>query len=164
MRKLGLVFAIVVCLVGVTGQASAGTDIVVTVSLASVTSVSVTPDTWVIGAVILDETDVLAVSALNDGTEPINLTITGASGEGLWTIGATTDLNQFTVEAKNGTPALTTSDSIFLTASPSATINVSSIAAGNSQDFSLEYTAPSSNTDTVGDPQGFTIVITASAA
>ncbi len=164
MRKLGLVFAIVVCLVGVTGQTSAGTDIVVTVSLASVTSVSVTPGTWDIGAIVLDETDILAVSAENDGTEAINLTITGDDGDGLWTIGASTALNQFSVEAKGGSPALTNSDSIFLTTSASATINVSSIGAGSTQDFNLEYTAPSSNDKATTISQGFTIVITASAS
>lgn len=168
MKKLVLVIVMIACLVGITGQASAATfgNIAVTVSLVSVTSVSVTPDTWNIGTIGFGGTNVLAVSATNNGTESIDLTITGAdSAAGAWLIGSTVPpgADEFSVEAKTGTPALNNSDSIFLTSAASAPINAAAITAGNSQDFSLEYTAPSSNTDTVGDPQGFTIVITASA-
>lgn len=164
MKKLVLVFAMVACLVGVTGQASAATtgNIAVTVSLASVTSVSVTPGTWPIGAITFDAVDLLSFSASNDGTEAINLTITGADGAGLWLIGATTGLNQFTVEAKNGTPALL-GTAFFLTKTAIA-LNVASIGTGSAQAFDLEYTAPSSNDKTIGISQGFTVVITASAA
>ena len=165
MKKLVLVIVMTMCLIGVTGQASAATtgNINVTVSLVSVTSVTVSPGSWSIGPIGFNGTNVLAVTAGNDGTEAINLTITGADGAGNWVIGSSNDADQFSVEAKTGTPALTNSDSIFLTTAASATINVSAITAGNSQDFSLEYTAPDSNTDTVGTSQGFTIVITASA-
>ena len=165
MKKLVLVIVMTMCLIGITGQASAATtgNIAVTVSLVSVTSVSVTPDNWGIGPIGFNGTNVLAVSASNDGTESINLTITGANGAGTCVIGSSNGADQFSVEARTGTPALTNSDSIFLTTVASATINGSAITAGNSQDFSLEYTAPSSNTDTVGASQGFTIVITASA-
>ena len=167
MKKLVIVFAMVACLIGVTGQASAATtgNISVTVSLVSVTSVSVTPGSWSIGEITFGQIVTLTpVTATNNGTEPINLTITGANGAGTWVIGGSSDADQFSVEAKNGAPSLTNTDSHFLINGASPTINVSSITAGNSQVFDLVYTAPSSNTDTVGASQGFTIVITASAS
>ena len=164
MKKLVVVFAMAACLVGAAGQASAATtgNISVTVSLMSVTSVLVTPGSWPIGATTFGATDLLSFSAENDGTEAINLTITGANGAGGWTLGGSSGADQFSVEASNGTPALS-GGTFFLTIG-ALTLNVSSIATGNAQTFDLEYTAPSSNTNTVGASQNFIIVITASAA
>ena len=100
MKKLVVVFAMAACLVGAAGQASAATtgNISVTVSLMSVTSVLVTPGSWPIGATTFGATDLLSFSAENDGTEAINLTITGANGAGGWTIGGSSGADQFSVD------------------------------------------------------------------
>lgn len=165
MKKLVLVFTIAACLVGVTGQASAATtgNISVTVSLVSVVSVLVTPGTWSIGPITFGQVVQLdGISAANNGTESITLNITGANGANGWSIGGSSGVDTFSVQVDNGAPLLSPT-SFFLT-TEAIGLNAAAITAGNMQDFDLEYTAPSSNTQTVGDSQNFTIVITASAA
>ena len=159
MRKLGLVFAIVVCLVGVTGQASAATTdtITVTVSLGEVISVTLDEPTWSIGAIAIDfVSSAFPVVATNAGNVDIDLDINGENGAGGWTMAASVGTDAFRVTV---TPAviaafpMTTGGTKMFDALPHTTSNTTS--------FDLTYNAPSGDTAGPVD-QGFTITVTAS--
>ncbi len=162
MRKLVLVFAIVVCLVGVTGQASAATTdtITVTVSLASVISVTLDQPTWVVGEIALDFVSAsFPVVATNAGNVDIDLVIKGTNGAGGWALGSpdASDVFEVGVTPAVVTPfALTTGDLSLHNTLPHTTSNTTS--------FGLVYNAPSADTVGPGTAQGFTITVTASAS
>ena len=162
MKKLVLVFAMAACLVGVTGRASAApTDsITVTVSLASVISVTLDQATWVVGEIALDfVSSPFSVVATNAGNVDIDLDINGTDSGGGWTLGATDAENVFAVGVTPAavTPfALTTGDLSLHDALPHTTSNTTG--------FGLVYNAPSANTFDAGVDQGFTITVTASAS
>lgn len=162
MKKLVLVFAMAACLVGFTGQASAATTdtITVTVSLASVISVTLDQPTWVVGEIALDfVSSPFPVVATNAGNVDIDLVINGTDSGGGWTLGATDASDVYAVEvtpAGDSSFALTTGDSSLDAALPHTTSNTKS--------FDLVYNAPSANTFDAGVAQGFTITVTASAS
>ena len=162
MKKLVLVFAMAACLVGVTGRASAATtdSITVTVSLASVISVTLDQAAWVVGEIALDfVSSSFPVVATNAGNVDIDLVINGTDSGGGWTLEATdaSDVYAVVVTPAVVTPFdLTTGDLSLHDALPHTTSNTTS--------FDLVYNAPSANTFDAGVNQGFTITVTASAS
>ncbi len=155
MKKRMLIVLTALCLLGGAYQARAAdtATISVTVSLQSVISVSVTPDTWALGAVALSSTSSAASFTAAVGNTASKLEIVGADGAGGWAIGATPGADRFTVAVTS--PALTLTKSYQTLAA--------SVAAYGSQAFSLTYSAPTSDTKGGGVSQGFTITVKASA-
>jgi len=152
MRKAMLVLAVVglVCLTGPARAADTDT-ISVTVSLAVVISVDVTPATWNIGATALSYISAPhACSATNDGNVTEDLTITGADGANGWTIASNPGTDEFAVKLADGTPLTT-----------SAIPLVSSLAVGSSHPFEIAYFGPTDDTQGGGVDHSFTITITA---
>jgi len=159
MKKGTLILVLAMALVGLTGRAWAQTDTIeVTVSLASVVSVNVTPAEWNMGAIA---TEYVSSSepfvAGNDGNVTEDFTITGANAANNWNIGSPAALDTFQVE-------LTDNDQtdIPLTTSPIAL--ESGVAAAGTHDFSLVYSAPTSDAQGGGKDHSFTITVTASAS
>ncbi len=156
MKKTALMLALVVGVVGMTGRAwAADTDTIsVTVSLETLISVSVTPDSWPIGPIGLGGTNALAsTTAANDGNVAETFDIMGSDGAGGWVIGTPADADQFEVAVTAG-PKLSTSYQQL----------VATVAAGADFVFDLTYTAPDPDTYGGGVDQSFTITIKASAA
>ena len=127
--------------------------ITVTVSLAGEVSVSLTPTSWVIGAIALNTTSSPESFTATVGNVSTDLTIMGSGGEGGWAIG-TAGSNTFEV-AVDTTPSSIT---LITTDQPLAT----AVAAYGEKVFNLTYTAPSE--DTYGPvSQEFSVTVTASA-
>jgi len=147
--------ALAACLMGVAWQArAADTDtITVTVSLESVISVSVTPNTWNIGAVSLSGSSGPASFTATVGNTATKLEIMGSNGAGGWAIGATAGADQFVVAVSSPAITLTTSYQ---------TLDASVAAYGNKA-FDLTYSAPTSDTKGAGVDQSFAITLKASA-
>ena len=155
MRKLSVVLALGMCLVGVAGQAWAADEdtITVTVSLESVISVVVAPDTWVIGAIAIDGSDGPESFTATVGNIATKLEIKGADGAGGWVIGTPGAANQFEVACSNPVLTLTLVDQVLS----------ASVAAYGNHAFDLTYTAPTSDTLGGGVDQSFSITLKASA-
>lgn len=162
-KQATLMTALALCLLVAAGQAAAATTgtISVTVSLQSTVSVDVSPTTWNIGPIALDGTDTLTpVTATNNGNVTIDLNIKGSNGATNWTInGTSTGADQFTVQAHNGTPALSPTSFLLTTVDHALS---SSLATSSSQTFDLTFTAPSSDTGGGGADQSFDVTVTAS--
>jgi len=160
MKRGTLLLVVALALVGLTGRAwAAETDtITVTVSLTSVVSVSVSPAAWNIGAISLNGTNgPESFTATNDGNVTEDLTITGANGANSWNIGATADLDQFSVILDEGDVS---EDALETTPVPLT----SSLASEAGHAFDLTYHAPSDDNQGGGADHSFTITITASAS
>jgi hypothetical protein len=132
---------------------AADTDTIsVTVSLESVLSVTVTPDSWSIGAIALSGTSGPSTFTATVGNSATKLEIVGADGAGGWTIASTPGLNQFSVTVTSPTLTLTKTYQVL----------AASVAAYGSKLFSLTYAAPSSDDKGAGVSQNFTITVRAS--
>ena len=157
MNKRTLTLPLVIGLINMMGQAWAASSdtIAVTVSLVETISVSVTPNSWNIGAVSLSSTSGPAsFTATNDGNTTSTLDIMGADGSGGWIIGTPPGADRFEVAVT--APAITLTKSYQQLAA--------SLGIGADQDFQLTYKSPTSDSKGGGVNQGFTITVKASAA
>lgn len=155
MRRAFMTMVVAASLLGVGGQAwAADTDtITVTVSLEAVISVSVSPNTWNIGAISLGGSNGPQGFTATVGNSATKLEIMGSNGAGGWTIGATPGADRFVVAVTSPAITLTTA---FQTLE-------ASVAAYGNKAFGLTYTAPTSDTQGGGVNQSFTITLKASA-
>jgi hypothetical protein len=154
MKRLLFSAAAMLCLAAVTGQAQAQTTdtISVIVSYEEVVSVSVSPDTWNLGAISRGMTyGPQSFTATNDGNVTEDLTITGSNGANGWNIGSATGTDTFTVELD--------ADNLLMTTPLSLT---SGLASSASYPFDLTYKSPDDDTQGGGVDHSFTITITAS--
>ena len=155
MRRVTLMTAVAACLLGIGGQAwAADTDtITVTVSLEAVISVSVSPNTWNIGAIALSGVNGPQAFTATVGNSATKLEIMGSNGAGGWTIGATPGADRFVVAVSSPAITLTTAYQ---------TLDASVAAYGN-KGFDLTYSAPASDTKGGGVDQSFAVTLKASA-
>jgi hypothetical protein len=159
MKRGTLILVLAIALVGLTGQTwAAETDtITVTVSMESVVSVSVSPDAWNIGAVSEGgASGAESFTATNDGNVTEDLTITGANGANGWNIGAAAGVDVFAVMLDRSLPS-----EDMLETGPVPLTDALAPAAGHA--FTLDYLAPTSDTQGGGVDHSFSITITASA-
>jgi len=157
MKKVALMIALAVGLVGVTGPAwAAQTDtITVTVSLASIIAVSLDSNTWNIGPVALTDTDTSPTfTATNDGNVNIDLDIKSSDGANGWTVGTVGPDDVFQVDVTTPSLTLTTVDQSLAT----------SVAPAGTKTIDMTYTAPTTDTQGGGVDHSFTITVTASAS
>jgi hypothetical protein len=155
MKRAGWILAVAVALAGLGRQAAAQTDsISVTVSLAEVVSVSVTPNAWNIGPIALSGTNGPTSFTATVGNTATQLDILGSNAAGGWTLADTPGLNQFVVSVASPAITLTTAYQAL----------AASVPAYGSQDFALTYQAPSSDNIGGGVSQAFTVTVRASAA
>jgi hypothetical protein len=154
VRRTALVLGLAVCLAGIVAHAwAAETDsISVTVSLQSVISVAVLPHSWAIGGIGLNSTTGPQAFSATVGNTATKLEIMGANGAGGWTIGTSAVADQFKVAVSD--PAINLSTAYQELAA--------SVAAYGKKDFSLTYSAPTSDTRGGGVDQGFSITLKAS--
>lgn len=155
VKRTALVLGLAVCLAGVVAHAwAAETDsISVTVSLQSLISVAVLPNSWPIGSITLNSTagpQPFSATVENNATK---LEIMGSNGAGGWTIGASAGADQFKVAVSD--PAINLSTTYQALAA--------SVATYGKKDFALTYSAPTSDTKGGGVDQGFSITLKASA-
>ena len=157
MKKTTLLLVLALSLLGFMGPASAATTdtITVTVSLASVISVSLDSGAWNIGAITLGVTSGSPIYiATNDGNVNIDLAIACSDGLNGWTVGTVGSDNVFQVDVTSPELTLLTTDL------PLAT----GVAPLGTKTFDMTYTAPTSDTQGGGVDHTFTITITASLA
>ena len=135
------------------------TYIWVEVDYVSGVSISVSPTSYDFGLVGEGETKATGLTYFtlsNDGDVIVNTTIAGEalSGTGAtdWALGATAGADTYALKA--GTTAYD------ITVTTTATDFVMGLAPGGTQDFGLEFTAPTSMTD-VNDEKSGTVTITA---
>ena len=155
MKKILLVLIAAMCVVGLAGNSWAATEdtISVSVELASVVSVSVTPNSWNIGPTTLSATSTQSCSAQNDGNVLIDLAARATNGANGWTLGNPAASDVFSVRY-GASLYLTTSDQTCATAiGPSGTLP-----------FDLTYEAPSGDSFGGGVSQAFLVTLTASAS
>lgn len=152
MKRALLMTALILCLAGLTDQVQAQTDTIsVTVSMETIVSVTVTPDTWNLGAIATSTVyGPQACTATNNGNVRQDLTITGSDGLGGWILGATPGTDTFAVDV-DGSPLSTTPLSL-----------TSGLPASSSYPFNLSYSSPTADTQGGGANHNFTITITAS--
>ncbi|MBP8132070.1 MAG: hypothetical protein KA184_21015 [Candidatus Hydrogenedentes bacterium] len=155
MRRASVMMAAAACLLGVCGQVwAADTDtITVTVSLEAVISVSVSPNTWNIGAIALSGTNGPQSFTATVGNSATKLEIMGSNGAGGWTIGATPGADRFVVAVTSPAITLTTAYQTL----------EASVAAYGSKGFDLTYSAPVSDTKGGGVDQSCVVTLKASA-
>lgn len=154
MRKGILALTLAVCLIGLTGQSWAAetASISVTVSLEEAVSVSVTPDTWVIGPIGLSGSDgPESFTAENEGNVAIDLTITGTNGADGWTLAASAGAETFSVAVADPAITLTTGDQSLAT----------NVAVSGTKAIDLTYSAPTSSSAGGGADQGFSVTVSA---
>ena len=150
-KKMLICMTALALIAGVAMKAEAAdATITVTVTMQNV-AVSVSPDSWAIGAVEASSvTDPESFTATNDGNVSEDLVISvGPSAN--WTAEASADANKFVMEL-DGTTALSGTP-ISLQAG---------VAGGGNKTFNLVFTAPSSST--VYTEQSITVTISASAS
>ena len=159
MKKGTLILVLALALVGLTGQAWAAEEdtIIVTVSMESVVSVDVTPAAWNIGAVSEGGSNGEAFTATNDGNVTEDLTITGANGANSWNLGPAPGVDVFAVMLDRSLPS---EDMLETSPVPLTT----SLAPAAGYAFTLDYSAPTSDTQGGGLDHSFSITITASAS
>jgi len=154
MRQKTIVLSLL-CFLFLTARAFAGdtASISVTVSLESVISVSVTPNSWGINSISLGSTTPSQTFEATVGNTATQLEIKGSDANGGWVIGNSADSDQFKVNCTD--PAL----------SLLSTYQVldSGIAAYGSKSFGLTYSAPTTDTKGGGVDQSFIISLKASA-
>jgi len=156
MKKAILMLMAAVCLLGAAGPIwAADTDTIsVTVSLEETVSVSVTPNSWTIGAIGLSGTNGPTSFTATVGNTATKLEIMGSNGAGGWMIDATADEDQFVVAVTSPAITLTTAYQEL----------DAGVAAYGSKDFLLTYSAPTRDTKGAGLDQGFTVTLKASVA
>ena len=161
MNRTILATTVALCLLGLGGQAAAQSDtgtITVSVALADVLSINVTPSTWTIGDVMLGGTvypnSLDNHSVVNNGTVMVDLSIQATDGANGWVIGSTPGIDTFTVKALLDTVTLSTTP----------TLLDSNVAAANGTDLDMNYYSPTGDTQGGGMEHSFTITITASAS
>ncbi len=151
--SLILVMALAALLSAESADAATTDTITVTVSLQTVISVTVTPDTWTIGAIALSSTVGPESFSASVGNTATKLEIKATDGAGGWSLGGTPSLDQFSVTVASPPLTLTTTNQTL----------AASVAANGSVGFDLTYAAPLSDSQGAGTAQGFTITLTASA-
>ena len=158
MNRTVLLTAVALCLLGFSGQAYAQSDtdtISVTVSLADVLSIDVSPDTWTIGDVALGgivyPNSLDNHSVANNGTVMADVSIQASDGANGWVIGGTPGIDTFSVRAHL--------DTITLATTP--TLLESDMAANTGTSLDLNYYSPTGDTQGGGVDHSFTITITA---
>ena len=154
MKRKALIFALAVISSGSLNRTWAATSdtITITVSLAQIISVSVTPNAWNIGAMVLSGTAGPSSFTATVGNTTTTLEIVGSDGAGGWTLGATAGLNQFAVAVSN--PALTLTK-VYQTLHAGVPVN-------GSWSFALTYFAPSQDNKGAGLNQSVAITLRAS--
>ena len=153
MKKFMFLIALITlcCFGAVPAQAMVETGtgtISVTVSLAGQVSVSLTPTSWVIGAIALNTASSQSFTA-TVGNVSTDLNIKGSNGAGGWSIGTPVAENTFVVAVVDSLITLTTTDQLLAT-----------VAAYGDESFELTYTAPSADTHGAVS-QDFTVTVTA---
>jgi len=159
MKRAMVVLAVVAGVMGQKGQAwptvPEGTDTIsVTVSLAEIISVSVTPDSWAIGPIALGGVSEPKSFTASVGNVNTKLEIESTDAAGGWKIGPVTGADQFAATVT--TPPLSLSTAYQQLAA--------SVAKYSSQGFDLTYHAPTSDTKGGGVDQSFTVTLKASEA
>jgi len=137
-------------------KAATSDSIAVTVTLQNI-SVSMTPDVWDIVAIVPGDSIKLVVVATNDGNVDEDLTISTSDSAG-WVAGASADTDQFLMEFKLGvTPTFPGTEIT------NAGVTLVDPLAVGTQDFELQFTAPTNNS--VGETQqDITVTVSAAAA
>ena len=156
MKKGTLILALAVCLVGLTGQAWAGTtdQISVTVSLGSIISVDLDANTWTIGAITVSGTPEASpqFTAENDGNVDINLDIKASNGANSWLLGSPAASDTFEVTVTTPSLTLTISDQALTT----------NLAPAATKTIDMTYTPPTADTQGGGVDHSFSVTVTAS--
>ena len=156
MRKATLILALAMALVGLTGQAQAGTEdsISVTVSLGSIISVDLDIGAWNIGAIVLSGSSVSPTfTAENDGNVNIDLDITASDVANGWSLGSPAASDTFEVTVTTPSLTLTTDDQALTT----------NLAPTLTKTIDMTYNAPTADTQGGGTDHSFTVTVTASA-
>lgn len=151
MKKFMFLIALITlcCFGAVQAQAANTGTISVTVSL-GVISVTLAPDSWNIGPILLSGTSSESFTT-TVGNVSTDLNIKGSNGDGGWAIG-TAGSDIFEVEVTGSgitTFSLATSD-----------LDLATVAAGGNKDFNLTYKAPSEDTKGAVS-QDFIVTVTA---
>lgn len=136
MKKALLIASLLaaVMVVGVT-QATAQEEIIVTVTIPSVISVSLSTGAWAIGDVTLGETKASSsFTATNDGNVAETFTIQGGESTP-WACGASAGSETFAMKAQGG-------DLTSLTSICSLQTLETPVAIGGEVTFTLSFTAP----------------------
>jgi hypothetical protein len=160
MKKALLIMSlfIVGMLVGVP-QATAQEDdqITVTVTIPSVVSVSLTPDSWGIGDVTLSQTVTsTSFTATNNGNVTEDFAIQCGDSDN-WTCGTSAGNDVFLMEAQGG-------DLIsWIEIDTSRTLETDLVKTTGSVSFTLRFTAPT-DTTAMNTQQSIPVTVTASAA
>jgi len=154
MKRNMLVFMAALTSLALAGQARAATTdtITVTVSLAEVISVAVTPSAWNIGPITLGTVHGPTSFTATVGNSATRLEIVGSDGAGGWTLGGTAGLNRFVVTVAN--PALTLSKVYQVLAA--------SAPAYGSHSFTLTYGVPTQDNKGGAVSQSFAVTLRAS--
>ncbi len=134
-------------------QAATTDTITVTVSLQSVISVSVTPNTWNITPLALTDTAPSPMFTATVGNTATRLQIKATNAAGGWTLGSPPALDRFSVTVTSPPLTLTTANQTL----------AASVTANGSVNFNLTYAAPTDDSKGAGVAQGFTITLTASS-
>jgi len=131
--------------------------ITVSVSLQETISISLTPTSWDIGAISLGQSyESSEFTVSNDGNVAEDISIKATDGAGGWTLGTTTGEDTFTLSAD-----VSPYSSYDIAISTSDTAIISNLSSGNSSNFKLQYSSPTSDTKGGGISQNFTITLTA---
>jgi hypothetical protein len=152
MLAIILLLGLVVC--AATARAAETGAIAVTVSLATETSVTLTPTSWNIGAIALGSTNGPTSFTATVGNINTKLEIKGEDPPGGWTIGSPPASDRFEVAVASPALTLTTSYQVL----------AASVTFYQSLDFGLTYKAPTGDTKGGGVNQDFNITVKASAA
>jgi hypothetical protein len=121
-------------------------------------SVSVSPGSWNVGSIAVGSVyESSAFTATNAGNVPEDFKIKSTNGANGWTIGGSPGSNTFKVAA-DAYPYATYD----ITLSASDISLASGIALSGTQDFKLQYSAPTPDNQGGGTSHDFTITITAS--
>lgn len=156
MKQLTML-ALAAMLAGMAGNgwaADTGT-ITVTVSLESTISVSLDKTAWSLGPVATGSTSAAETFTADVGNTATKLEISGADAAGGWVLDTTAGADKFVVSVADTGPlfSLTTANQTLAAAVP----------AYGAKEFSLTYSAPTSDTKGAGVNQGFSVTVTASA-
>lgn len=162
MKKALLIMSLLAVgmVIGATQAAAQEDQITVTVTVPTVLSVSLSPDTWAIGNVALSETAETEpdyFTATNNGNVTEDFSIVSGNSTN-WTCGAAAGNNTFAMEAKGGDLGDT-----WTAINTSKTLETDLVKTTGSVPFGLRFSAPT-DTTFIGVQQSITITVTASAS
>lgn len=156
MRKLTmLVLAAVLAGVAGTGWAADTGTITVTVSLESTISVSLDKTAWNLGPVAAGSTSAPETFTATVGNTATKLEIAGTDAAGGWVLDTAAAGDKFVVSVADSGP-------LFPLSKTGQTL-AAAVPAYGAKEFSLTYSAPTSDTKGAGAGQGFSVTVTASA-